>query len=173
MPRPVLVLVALGGLVAIAAYAAGSRTSPPAAPAVEVLETTSTITVHVSGAVARPGLVQVLAGARLAEVIVAAGGATPEADLGAINLASPVADGSHVQVPALGGLVPGGDERVPVNSATVDQLTELPGIGPVLAQRIVDHREGAGAFARPEDLLDVPGIGERLLAGLRDLIVVP
>jgi competence protein ComEA len=136
-----------------------------------------TITVHVSGAVQSPGVVRVAAGARVGEAIAAAGGALPEADLARVNLAAPLADGQQISVPAMspdgeGGVV-AGDGRVRLNLAGVEELETLPGVGPVLAERIVAYREEHGPFAVVEDLLDVPGIGEGKLAALRDAVLVP
>lgn len=150
--------------------------SPAAPPPVAVTSgrATALLTVHVSGAVVRPGLVQMEVGDRVADAIVAAGGATAEADLGALNLAAVLADGSRLVVPGagmVGDVV--ADGRVRVNTASAADLQALPGVGPVLAQRIVAHRESAGPFESVEDLLDVPGIGEAKLAGLRDVVLVP
>lgn len=135
------------------------------------------ITVHVAGAVQSPGVVRVAAGARVGEAIAAAGGARADADLGRVNLAAPLADGQQLLVPTLspggeGGAV-GGDGRVRVNLAGVEELEALPGVGPVLAERIIAYREEHGPFAVVEDLLDVPGIGEGKLAALRDAVLVP
>ncbi len=135
--------------------------------------------VHVSGSVLQPGLVEVVDGSRVADAIAAAGGASPFADLSGLNLAHPVADGDQLFVPKRGDAVPpeqstaAGDGQISINRASASELEGLPGVGPVLAQRIVDYREQIGGFATAEDLLDVPGIGERILAGMRDLIVVP
>lgn len=135
----------------------------------------ATITVHVSGAVAAPGLVEVAPTARVADVIAAAGGATADAAPGSINLAAAVRDGEQVVVPAAGtGQVgPVDDGLVRVNSATAAELEEIPGVGPVLAGRIVAAREDRGGFATVEDLLDVAGIGEAKLASLRPYVVIP
>ncbi len=139
-------------------------------------------TVHVSGAVQSPGLVVVSAGARVADAIAAAGGALPEADLASLNLAAPVRDGDQIGVPwrGTGGSEPanpGGapiqDGRVRINVAGAAELEALPGVGPVLASRIVAHRDAYGPFAVVEDLLDVPGIGEAKLAALRDVVLLP
>lgn len=140
-----------------------------------------TITVHVAGEVVRPGLVVVLPESRVADVIVAAGGATPLADLSLVNLAADVADGAQVVVPRFGsppapagaGASPESDGPVRVNAADVDELMRLPGIGPVTARQIIDYRTAHGPFAVIEDLLDVPGIGEGKLASLRDGVVIP
>lgn len=136
-----------------------------------------TLTVHVAGAVAGPGMVEVPAGARVADAIAAAGGALPDADLGAVNLAAPLGDGQHLLVPAAGPASssdpPGGDGPVRINVAGVVELQRLPGVGPVLAARIIAHREQFGPFATVEELLDVPGIGEGKLAALREAVLVP
>jgi len=135
------------------------------------------LVVHVSGAVAEPGLVSLPSGSRVADAILAAGGASPEAVLSGINLAAPVTNGQRVVIPsradsvddsagASGGLIA-------LNHASVTDLEGLPGVGPVLAQRIIDHRERHGPFETVEDLLDVSGIGEAKLAGLRDYVAVP
>ena len=112
----------------------------------------------------------------------AAGGALPGAGLGEINLAAPVADGGQVIVPGP-GTGPrtaawngeGGQDRdqVRINQATPRELEGVPGLGPVLAARIVHHRETGGPFRELEDLLDVPGIGEKKLAAFRQYIAVP
>ena len=139
------------------------------------------VTVHVSGAVADPGLVVLVKGSRAADAIAAAGGGIPGSNLGGINLAALVTDGMQLVVPWIDGTSNSNsllaDDRlsgfpVDLNRAGVEQLTELPGVGEVLANRILAHREEHGPFTVFEDLLDVPGIGERKLAGLRDYAVV-
>ena len=148
----------------------------PTVPPLRITAVTETrnVTVHVSGAVARPGLVELPAPARIADVIVAAGGALPGAELGAVNLAAPISDGQHIEIPSRDG---GSDSvssgKVSINRADVGTLESLPGVGPVLAQRIVDFREANGPFESVEDLLDVPGIGESKLAALQDVVIVP
>jgi len=167
----VVAAAALGGLW----YAGRSPAPPPLA--VEPGGGGRTITVHVSGAVQSPGVVRVAAGARVGEAIAAAGGALPEADLGRVNLAAPLADGQQLSVPGVsaGGEVAAvaGDGRVRLNLAGAEELETLPGVGPVLAERIVAYRDEHGPFAVVEDLLDVPGIGEGKLAALRDAVLVP
>ncbi|MFH1331058.1 MAG: ComEA family DNA-binding protein [Actinomycetota bacterium] len=136
-----------------------------------------TITVHVAGAVLSPGVVRVVAGARVGEAIAAAGGARGDADLGRVNLAAPLADGQQLSVPTVSAGGQGGavtdDGRVRLNVAGVQELEALPGVGPVLAGRIFAYREEHGPFAVVEDLLDVPGIGEGKLASLREVVLVP
>lgn len=148
-------------------------TATTGAPKVEV----ASVTVHVSGEVLHPGLVEVPVPARVADVVAAAGGATPAADLGTMNLAAPVGDGEHVVVPNQGeSPSPSSDatsDEVHLNRATASELEALPGIGPVLAARIVAHREENGPFGVVEDLLDVVGIGESKLAEVRGVIRVP
>ncbi|MEX1208632.1 MAG: ComEA family DNA-binding protein [Acidimicrobiia bacterium] len=134
------------------------------------------LTVHVSGAVARPGLVSLPGGSRIADAILAAGGARADALLTALNLAATVVNGQQLVVPAVSpadSAISHQDGRVAINLADAVALEALPGVGPVLAQRIVEHRERFGPFAVVEDLLDVPGIGEAKLAALREIVLVP
>jgi competence protein ComEA len=148
---------------------------PESAPVADEPET-GTLAVYVSGWVATPGVVVVVEGSLVADAVVAAGGALEGAELDAINLAAPVLDGDHIQVPgpgeadAPGG---GGDDGglISLNRADAAALEALPGVGPVLAGRIVAHREDNGPFQVVEDLLDVSGIGEAKLASIRDLVV--
>jgi competence protein ComEA len=135
------------------------------------------LVVHVVGAVHRPGLFHLKDGARVADAVARAGGPTRRADLSAVNLAAPLADGQQVIVPRRGppgttaagtGAVPGA--KVSLAIATVDQLDELPGIGPVTAQKIVDWRSSHGPFQSVDDLDDVPGIGPARIEQLRDLV---
>ena len=124
-----------------------------------------------------PGLVELAAGARVADAVAAAGGTIAGADLAALNLASPVRDGEQVHIPSgdSSGDRPAGadDGLVHVNRAVAADLEQLPGVGPVLAERIAAFREDHGPFSAPEDLLGVPGIGEAKLAAMRDLIAIP
>lgn len=135
--------------------------------------------VHVAGAVVRPGLVRVALDSRVADAVAAAGGATSDAALAAINLAAPLSDGTQVVVPstATAGELPAPgavvDGRVRVNQADATEMDALPGVGPVLAERIAAYRDENGPFGSVEDLLDVPGIGESKLEAMRDSIVVP
>ena len=129
------------------------------------------------GAVRRPGLFRVSDGARVADALVRAGGATPRADLSAVNLAAPLADGQQVVVPrrappgaAVDPGAPAAGSKVSLGIATIEQLDELPGIGPVTAQKIVDWRASNGPFRSVEDLDDVPGIGPARIEQLRELV---
>jgi competence protein ComEA len=130
--------------------------------------------------VARPGLVTLAEGARVADAVEAAGGLLPGADAGTVNLAAPLADGQQVAVGVPGSTVPagaaGGSPRaggpVDLNTAGAAELEALPGVGPVLAQRILDHREQHGPFGAVEELEDVPGIGPAIYDGLADSVTV-
>ena len=143
--------------------------------------------VHVVGHVRRPGVVELPTGSRVIDAIEAAGGATRKGDPTALNLAAPVSDGEQLRVPAPGeapavrptaaatpgGAVSGGAPGlVDLNTADVAALDTLPGIGPVLAERIVAHREQHGPFASVESLEDVSGVGPATLAKLRDHLSV-
>ena len=139
----------------------------------------SVFPVYVSGWVTAPGIVEMSDGAIVADAVAAAGGALEGALLDEINLARPLGDGDHVQIPGPGDSLAatGGGERddglISLNQADATALEELPGVGPVLADRIVAHREANGPFETVEDLLEVPGIGEAKLAAMRDSIAVP
>lgn len=131
------------------------------------------VVVHVSGAVGEPGLVTLGADGRVADAIELAGGAQPTADLAAVNLARQPHDGEHVHVPVVGEVPVEGAEAGPVdlNSASAEELDELPGIGPVIAERIVADREANGPFASLEDLARVSGVGDSIVTGLAGLAV--
>jgi len=162
----------------------GSSTSvegadPPAVAPAEGLY------VHVLGEVAAPGLYIVEPEARLVDALAAAGGTLESADLQAVNLARPLSDGEQIVVPKIGAEpapgspgAPGGgggagaDGTVNLNTADQAALETLPRIGPALAQRIIDWRDENGRFRSVDDLLAVPGIGEKLLAGVREKVTV-
>ena len=137
------------------------------------------VVVHVVGQVYKPGLYSLPEGSRVDDAIKRAGGPKPKAALTLVNLAAPVADGQQVVVPsnreaaqalAGGSMAGGAGGPVHLNSATLDQLDELPGIGPVTAQKILDYRSEHGAFGSVEELDAVPGIGPATLDELRDLV---
>ena len=135
------------------------------------------IYVHVAGRVRRPGLLRLPAGSRVAEAVARAGGLARRADPAAVNLAARLEDGQQVVVPRLGPAGPGAPggaasgtaEAGPINlaSATVEQLDGIDGIGPTLAERIVEHRDSQGGLASVGGLRDVEGIGEKRFAALQ------
>ncbi|MEM9891182.1 MAG: ComEA family DNA-binding protein [Actinomycetota bacterium] len=187
-----------------AAPAAGEPVGGPSAGAVPSPSGSTTtsppdLVVHVAGAVARPGIVRVEAGARVADVVTAAGGAVDDADLDRLNLAAPVVDGMQVRVPAVGEpattptgiaapppITTGGDGGlgggpgaggpagglVDLNRADAAALETLHGIGPALAEAIIGWRTDNGPFVSVDQLLEVPGIGPATLDGLADDVAV-
>ena len=154
----------------------------------------TTVTVHVVGQVVRPGVVRVPTGSRVIDAVTRAGGPRPDADLSAINLARVVVDGEQVRVPKPGealtsvqgsGPSAGGSPGAPavgggaaastpvnLNTAGLADLDQLPGVGPVLAQRILDWRTEHQRFASVDELGEVSGIGDKLLAQLRPKVAV-
>ena len=145
--------------------------------------------VDIGGCVKKPGVYQVVEGTRLFEVIKAAGGLTPEADVSQINQAETVTDGQKVVIPAIGeggqaegrgegddsaGAAGGitADGRVNINKADSTQLQELPGVGPATAEKILDYREANGAFQSPEEIKNVSGIGDKTYEKMKDKICV-
>jgi competence protein ComEA len=182
-----LVLVPLVVLLTVAgsriAGVGASQGPASAAPLARVVPAKSAaaplLFVHVVGAVHHSGLFRLRDGSRVADALARAGGPTRHADLTAVNLAAPLVDGQQVVVPRRGPLGsapvagagrPGGGVMVSLASATVEQLDELPGIGPVTAQKIVDWRTSHGPFRSVDDLDDVPGIGPARIEQLRDLV---
>jgi competence protein ComEA len=185
----VVMLVALAVTVGIGILR--GRAAPTQEVAVTARPTPSAsvaVYVHVSGAVRKPGLYVLPAAARLVDAVAAAGGFAKDAARDGVNLARPVADGEQVIVPRKGeappataggaasgpavgaGAAPAG--KVNLNTADAAALDSLPRVGPAIAQRIIDWRTQNGRFTSVEDLLAVPGIGEKMLASLRDLVTV-
>jgi competence protein ComEA len=184
------------------AAATASATTSPSADAVSAspsaptgLATTAprsaaagTVLVHVVGQVRHPGVVRLPAGARVEQALEAAGGATSKADLVRVNLARPVVDGEQIVVPkpgeamtgaagVVGGPLGSGSTTaaaapVDLNTAGLAELDSLPGVGPVLAQRILDWRAQNGRFSTVDELGEVSGIGEKVLENLRPLVRV-
>lgn len=173
----------LAGILAVVAVGIGvgaglvgrAPTSPVSPPVPEVIDESAMIEVHVAGWVVASGVVSVREGSIVAEAVEAAGGLRPGAMTEAINLAAEVMPGEQIIVPGPPGAMnsDASDRQgglISLNSAAVAELQELPGVGPVLAERIVSFREERGRFETVEDLLGVPGIGEAKLASIRDLV---
>jgi competence protein ComEA len=193
-------LALVGGLVALLVVAGNRLSQVGASRAPEVvapLEPVSTapeaavrpvLVVHVVGAVRRPGLFRLPEGSRVADAVARAGGATRKAELAGLNLAAPLVDGIQVVVPsraALGGPgaatsdagSPGSEAaggalgpKLSLATATAEELDELPGVGPVTAQTIIDYRSEHGPFRSVDDLDAVPGIGPTRVEQLRELV---
>jgi competence protein ComEA len=167
--------------------AGGQSSAATASPAADAV-------VYVCGAVRSPGVVRLPQGARVADALELAGGATARAELAAVNLAARVVDGQQILVPektaangqsgggagpsaaaaaaatAAGAAVPGAP--VNINTASLTELDTLQGVGPSTAQKIIDYRTANGPFARIEDIMNVSGIGEARFAALKDSITV-
>jgi len=174
-------------------------TVAPAAAVTTISAATSArtldVVVHVAGEVRNPGVYSLSPGARVVDALAAAGGPTASADVDRVNLAVPLGDAVQVYVPRRGRRTPSrapqpgvnapslpalatgapgaaaGSALVSLNSATAQQLDDLPGVGPATAAAIIGHRERNGPFVSVDELLAVPGIGPSKLARLRDLVV--
>ena len=172
-----------GVLVFVSRAPAGSPIVLDAAP------TEAPIAVHVIGAVARPGLYEFPTGARIQDAIDAAGGILAEASSESLNLAQLLEDGQQLDIPYKAGSAPvstpGLDlptsttptadpnvELININTATLEELDTLPGIGQSTAQKIIDYRTANGPFANIEDLDNVSGIGPATMDAIRSLITV-
>ncbi|MEO6880945.1 MAG: helix-hairpin-helix domain-containing protein [Mycobacteriaceae bacterium] len=195
--------VALTGVAAAAAVLAAvgvwrERPVPQVAPPLPVVTAAAAVTsrapvaakaagpivVSVAGAVAKPGLVTLAAGARVADALAAAGGAVKGTSLLTVNLARALGDGEQVLIgvddPPVSGSGSGGDTGagasadalIDLNTAGEAELEKLPGVGPVMAAAIITHREDNGGFTRVEQLTDVPGIGDARFAQLKALVRV-
>jgi len=142
----------------------------PASGAPEVASDDAQVVVDVAGKVRRPGLVVLPSGSRVNDAIAKAGGVRAGVDLSSINLARVLVDGEQILVSnrgaQAGAASAGGGGLVNLNSAGLSELDTLPGVGPVTAQKIVDWRAAHGAFTSVEDLLEVPGIGDKTLADI-------
>jgi competence protein ComEA len=169
LPKPVRIEASAGA----AARAGPASVGPSAA--------LPPLVVDVAGWVRHPGVYQLQTGDRIIDALQAAGGAKPGADLRPLNLAALLQDAQQVLVPrrgsggpaAGGGASAGGPGgKINLNTATLDQLESLPGIGEVIGQRILDYRQQHGPFHSVDDLLNVSGIGPSHLADVKDLVAV-
>ena len=202
LPRSHLLAYALAAVIVLAlgtreVLHARAADAPPAKPVAIGVERDAPpegggrVVVHVAGAVRRPGVYELSRGARVDDAVQRAGGARPRADLSQLNLAAELEDGRQVLVPlrapataggtdsasgtaVAGASVPGGPPAVPVNlnSATLEQLDALPGVGPATAQKILGYRDANNGFSDVEELGQVPGIGDVRMAALRELVTV-
>jgi competence protein ComEA len=136
-------------------------------PGLALEEVSGQVLVHVVGKVAQPGVVELPIGSRVQDAIEAAGGATKDKALESVNLARPVVDGEQIFVGVpVAGTTP---SKISINSASVDLLDELPGVGPAIAERIVQWREKNGPFTSIDELMEVSGIGPSMIEQIRDL----
>jgi competence protein ComEA len=162
-------------------------------PAPDLTPTPALVRVYITGAVVKSDVYFLPQGSIIKDAIAAAGGLTSEADLIQINQAQELADQQHIHVPKIGEenppppvqngqnnaketdggpTSPGSEARINLNTATLEQLDQLPGIGPALAQRIIDYRETVGPFTDIEQITEVSGIGDATFSKLKDLITV-
>jgi competence protein ComEA len=171
-----LAAIGLGVVLGIAALRVFDDRSAPEIVVRDAAQT-RTISVQVSGAVVSTGVYDLDPDARLEDAILAAGGASNEADLAALNLARRLKDGEDIEIPAIrptpapGTVVAdGGEVRVNVNTASAEELDSLPGIGPALADAIIEYRSDNGPFGSVDELARVPGISARMVDAMRDLL---
>lgn len=163
-----------------------SSESAPAAPSPGPTQ----FFVHLAGEIKKPGVYLLPAGSRLFEAIALAGGFSARADQSSVNLVRPILDGEQVLVlektpGTMNGAIGGGSglngsigaggrsSKINLNQATIAQLDTLPGVGPAIAQRIIDWRTANGPFRSLSDLTKISGIGEKLISGIRDAVVLP
>ncbi len=160
--------------------------TPEPTPTPTPTPTPAPLRVYVCGAVQAPDVYLLPPGSLVRDAVRAAGGPAPDADLERINLARELQDQQQIYVPRQGeenspvspisggAPTPGTSSfpRININTATMEELQKLPRVGPALAQRIVAYREMYGPFRTPEDLMQVPGIGEAIFAAIRDYITV-
>jgi len=177
----ILIGILAAGVIALLA-------SPPRGKAILLAPppTPRPLTVHLSGAVLQPGVYSLPPGSRVQDGIQAAGGLSEEADASLLNLAAPLQDGGRVHVPSRSPALPDSpaasstlpQETSPagglinINTASLSELESLPGIGPTLAQRIIDYRQSSGPFAAIEDVQNVSGIGPTRFEQIKGLISV-
>ena len=176
-------LMLAGGILVAARAPEGESVQLRPAP------TPESIQVHIAGAIVRPGVYDMPEGSRVLDVVETAGGFVAEADKNALNLAARVEDAERLDIPYVAGYVPEEEEGfvvvsegtpssstgvdlVDINSASLDELDKLPGIGPTTAQKIIDYRNENGPFARIEDIVNVSGIGSVTYENIKELITV-
>lgn len=187
-----VVYIVIGILVGL--LLAGGIYASTRAPQGESIElrpapTPEPLRVHVAGAVVRPGVYDLEDGSRVDDAVEAAGGFVAEADKNALNLAAFLEDGERLDIPYVAGFVPeedqgfvvvtegtpsplAGEELININTASIEELDKLPGIGQTTAVRIIDYRTANGPFATIEDIVNVSGIGPATFDEIKDLITV-
>ncbi len=153
-------------------------------PADQVVVKGATIYVHIVGEVVSPGIYEVDSGARIVDVVFAAGGFSEKADQTSVNLAREVTDGEQVVVFRVGAAsaqfgntsgvsgVGSAGSQISLNRGSQSELEQLPGVGPALAGRMIDWRNANGGFKKKEDLLNISGIGDKLFAGIKDEVTL-
>ncbi len=160
-------------------------------PETKTIAEEESLIIHIAGAVNHPGVYQLPSGKRVIDALKMAGGETEKANLDAVNLAAPLYDGQKIIIPFIPENVESGSLKydgqiivnedysnlndnnlLNINNANSRQLEELPGIGTVLAERIIEYRESKGAFRNIEEIKDVPGIGEKKFEAIKELITV-
>jgi len=172
----VLLSVAVIGIAALQLKDKMRQVEVVEAPQLQVPEMKARIVVHVSGAVEKPGTYELEEGDRVCDAVERAG-AKADADLDALNLAAVLKDGQKIVVPRKGEEIKQFHEkaeagRININTARLEELQKLPGIGQKRAEAILRYREKHGHFQRPEDIMNVPGIGKGIYEGLKDYITV-
>lgn len=181
MRRPVVILLAVAGLVVVSLTVArlhgddGEAVAIVEEAAVPTPSPAPSLVVHVAGAIASPGVYRLAAGSRIVDALLAAGGMTGDADYLALNQAALIHDGQRIYVPRPGEAVPAGSPgsdaqaKIDLNRATATELEALPGIGPTTAARIVRSR-GRHPFARIEELQTRGLVTARVFADIKDLV---
>jgi competence protein ComEA len=184
-----IIIGILVGLLLAGGIYASTRTPQGESVELRPAPTPEPIRVHVAGAVVRPGVYDLDKDSRVDDAVEAAGGFVAEADKNALNLAAYLEDGERLDIPYVAGFVPeeaqgfvvvtegtpsplAGEDLVNINTASIEELDKLPGIGQTTAVRIIDYRTANGPFATIEDIVNVSGIGPADYEELKDLITV-
>ena len=184
-------LLGVGAVVAASIFLINGVTAGPSAkvavsaelPADQVVVKAATIYVHIVGEIVAPGIYELDSGARIVDVIFAAGGFSEKADQASVNLAREVTDGEQVvvfrvgQAPSstmggVGSTSSSGGSLISLNRGSQAELEQLPGVGPALAARMIDWRTANGGFKKKEDLLNISGIGDKLFAGIKNEVTL-
>lgn len=184
-------LLGVGAVIAASTFLINGVTSGPSEkvavsaewPADQVVVKAATIYVHIVGEIVAPGIYELDSGARIVDVIFAAGGFSEKADQASVNLAREVTDGEQVvvfrvgQAPSTtmgssGSTSSSRESQISLNRGSQAELEQLPGVGPALAARMIDWRTANGGFKKKEDLLNISGIGEKLFAGIKNEVTL-